>query len=115
MKAAFLRRSASAFAIGIVTVLSSSCAVPVDGGYGSGYDNNVSVGIGLDYYEPWGTDYGGWGPGYRVGPYRDGGHYRGAGGRPGPREYRPVSAGRAMPSIPSRARSGGSGGGRRSH
>lgn len=59
------RWSATAFVIGLFTVLAAGCVVP-----GGGYD----AGYGLDYYEPYGIDFGGWGPGYHVAPYRDGDH-----------------------------------------
>jgi len=82
-------RIALAFAISS-TVL-TSCVAP---GYGYGYG-----GYSVDYYEPFGGVYGAWGPGYDVGPYRDGGHWRGhnSGGHP----YRAAPASRSMPSIPS--------------
>ncbi len=60
-----------------------ACAVT-----GVGYDGGLYVG---GVYEAPGFVYGGWGPGYRVGPPRGGGFARGGGGR-------------AAPSIPSRAR-----------
>jgi hypothetical protein len=99
-----LRWSALAFAIGLFTALSPGCAV-----YGGGYGYDGGVGIGLDYYEPYGADYGGWGPGYRVGPIRDGAHRpdRG-GGQPSAHAHRSAPASRSMPSIPSHSRSGGS-------
>ena len=104
MNILLLRWSAIAFAIGLFTVLASGCVV-TGGGYG--YDDGV--GIGLDYYQPYGAVYGGWGPGYRVGPIRDGYQRpdRG-GGQPAPHAYRSAPASRSMPSIPSRSRSGGS-------
>jgi hypothetical protein len=98
------RQSALALVIGMITFLSSGCAVVGDG---YGYNDSVSVGIGLwpDYYEPYGSYYGGWGPGYRVGPSRGGSFHpdRGA-GRPMPRAYRPAPASRPMPSIPGHPR-----------
>ena len=80
-----------------LTVVLAACAV-----YGGGY--GYAGGPGLDYYEPYGGDYGGWGGSYRVAPYRGGGHQ---------------AAGRGtMPSLPSgaghaggAARGGGGGGG----
>jgi hypothetical protein len=70
---------------------------------GGGYDGDVGVGVGVgyvgDYYEPCCYGYGGWGPGYRVGPPR----FRGGDHGPGP--------GRSAPSIPSHSRGGGGGGG----
>lgn len=74
------RGAAAAFAIGLIAILASGCVVP-EGGYGY-------AGYGIDYYEPYGVPYGGWGPGYRVAPYRGGEHH-------------------AMPSIPSGSRGGG--------
>jgi hypothetical protein len=72
------------------------------------------VGIrGGDYYEPYYADtYGGWGPSYRVGPYRNGGW--GAGGRGGNHSYRPAPTTRPTPTIPTRPHPGpGAGGNRR--
>jgi hypothetical protein len=77
-----------------------ACAVE-----GGGYDGDVGVGVGVgyvgDYYEPCCGGYGGWGPGYRVGPpgWRGRGHD----------EHR--GSGRPAPSIPSHPRGGGHGGG----
>ena len=104
MNSLLLRWSAIAIVIGLFTVLSSGCVV-TGGGYG--YDDGV--GIGLGYYEPYGAVYGGWGPGYRVGPIRGGDHRpdRG-GGHPSPHTYRPAPASHSVPSIPSHSRSGGS-------
>jgi len=97
-----IRWSAFAFVIGLCTVLSSGCVVGDGYGYGGGVD------VGVDYYDPVGIDFGGWGPGYRVGPSR--GSDRPA-GRGGQHAYRAAPASRAMPSIPSHSapsRSGGS-------
>ena len=111
MSAFRVRRFAITLAIGTAVVTLPSCVVPGPDGYGYG---GADVGIGVDYYEPYGIGYGGWGPGYRVGPYRDGGHpQEHFGGRPGggERAYRGAPASRAMPSIPSHPHSGGGGGG----
>ena len=97
-----IRFTAFALAIGLSAALPSGCVAP-----GYGYDDGGSVGV--DYYEPYGADYGGWGSGYRVGPYRGGGGDRGGGGS---HAYRSAPAGRSMPSIPSRSRGGGGGHGR---
>jgi hypothetical protein len=89
-------------------VLMNACAVE-----GVGVDGSVGV-VGYDggYYEPDGYAYGGWGPGYRVGPGR-GGYQRG--GHPS-ESYRRAPASRPTPSIPSRPRGGGgSHGGGASH
>jgi hypothetical protein len=83
--------------IALAAVLVAGCVV--GGGYG--YDGDV--GLGVDYYEPYGGVYGGWGPGYNVAPFR-GGDHRAVGGA---HAFRPAPAGRAIPSIPSGGRSGG--------
>jgi len=96
------RWSAIGFAIGLFTVLSYGCVVP-----GVGYGYGDAIGLGLDYYEPYGVNYGGWGPGYQVAPFR-GGAQRPAtgGGRASPHAYRSAPASRSVPSIPSASRSG---------
>jgi hypothetical protein len=68
-----------------------------------GVSGEVGVGYVGDYYEPYGYDYGGWGPGYAVGPYRGGhgGFYRDRGHAPA---FRSAPQGHSMPSIPSRPR-----------
>lgn len=98
MNISLLRFSVIAFVIGLSSVSLSGCVV-ADGGYGYG---GGGVGVGVDYYEPYGAIYGGWGPGYRVGPYRDGGRSDRGGGRA--HAYRSAPASRSMPSIPSRSR-----------
>lgn len=110
MNISLVRRSTSALMIALFAALSSSCAVEGGGG-GYGYDGG-DVGIGIGYYEPYGNYYGGWGSGYRVGPYRGGdhrndGHHDDHGhGRPPQHSYRSAPASRSMPSIPSHAHSG---------
>ena len=70
----------------------------------TGYDGEVGVGYVGGYYEPYGYDYGGWGPGYRVGPPRGGeghpDHHPGGHAPP----YRAAAPSRGMPSIPTRSR-----------
>lgn len=105
MKILLARWSATALVIGLCAVVASGCVVPA-GGYGYGGGAGYAVG----YYEPSGVDYGGWGPGYQVAPYRGGGHRPVvSGGRASPHAYRAAPASRAMPSIPSAARSRGGG------
>ena len=77
---------------------------------GVGVDGSVGVGYVGGYYEPYGYEYGGWGPGYRVGPGR-GGDRRGGGEgdhhQDAPRAshtYRSAPASRPTPSIPNRPR-----------
>jgi hypothetical protein len=94
------RLSVVACLFGLSIVVLSGCAVP-DGGYG-GYD----AGLGMNYYEPAGFAYGGWGPGYGVGPFR-GGYSRGGGGFHGAHAFRAPAAGHRMPSIPGGGRPGG--------
>lgn len=77
----------------LALVMMAACVVGGYGGYGDeGYVGGV--------YEPAGYEYGGWAPGYRVGPPRGG--MRGSGGRP-------------APSIPHGARGGGHAGGGSRH
>ena len=75
-----------------------SCAVT-----GVGVDGTVGVGYVGGYYEPYGYDYGGWGPGYHVGPWGRAGHAR-DGHAPDGRPYRPAPRERPTPSIPGRSR-----------
>jgi hypothetical protein len=113
----------------VALAMLSACEVT-----GVGVDGSVGV-VGYDggYYEPYGYEYGGWGPGYRVGPgrggdrrhdgggdrHQDGGgdrHQGGGGDRHqgggGDRHqgggashnYRPAPASRPTPSIPNRPR-----------
>ena len=98
-----LRWSTIAAVVGPLALMASGCVVS-DGGYG--YASGPSLG-GAGYYEPYGVDYGGWGPGYHVGPSRDGGHRsdRGGGGGASAHAYRSAPASHSMPSIPSRSRS----------
>jgi hypothetical protein len=90
--------SAIAFVIGFSVLMLAGCVV-AGGGYG--YDNGVEVGVGLGYYEPYGSYYGGWGPGYRVGPPGGNYHPNRGGGRPTPHAYRSPPVSHAAPSIPS--------------
>lgn len=101
MNTLIYRWSAIAFVIALFMLLVSGCVA--GGGYG--YDGNV--GVGVDYYEPYGADYGGWEPGYQVGPVR-GGHHGSVGGPASSHAYRSAPASHSMPSIPSNSRSGGS-------
>jgi hypothetical protein len=97
------RWPATALAAGLLTVLASGCVVP-----GGGYD----AGYGVDYYEPYGIDVGGWGPGYHVAPFHDRDHRPAAKDEHGsPPAYRGAPPSRAIPSLPSGSRSGGGRGG----
>jgi len=126
MNTLLLRRSAISFVIGMLTILSSNYAVADEiyidasscSAAGGIYEDGIC--IGLNYYEPYGTVYGGWGPGYYVGPYRNGGNRRNdnryrrsghEGGHSSEHAYRSAPASRPMPSIPSHSRSGSRGGG----
>jgi hypothetical protein len=93
-------------------VFLAGCAVS-GGGVGVGVDANLGYDAG--YYEPYGYEYGGWGPGYGVAPWRGD---RGDHGRHDdhPRDnqphdrghapaYRPAPAGHSTPSLPSHPRS----------
>jgi hypothetical protein len=100
MRSSKWRWQAATFAIGLVASLSSGCVV---GGGGYGYDGNVGVGLG--YYEPAGVEYGGWGRGYRVAPFR-GGEDRSDRRDSHAHVYRSAPATHSRPSIPSRSRGG---------
>lgn len=102
MNTLLVRGSAIALAIGLIAALSSGCAV-TGGGYADGDDAGAD--IGLDYYETYGIDYGGWGPGYRVAPFRDADHQPAHSEHEQPHAYRSAPASHTMPSIPSRSRS----------
>ena len=56
-----------ALALALALTQLNGCAVE-----GVGVDGSVGVGYDAGYYEPYGYEYGGWGPGYRVGPGRGG-------------------------------------------
>jgi hypothetical protein len=113
--------NARAIAAVSAALVVGACAVgPV------GYDGDVGVGYYGGFYEPYGYDYGGWGPGYHVGPPRggerrgDGGYggYGGHGGHGGPGPdhgggpgggHGGGGHGGGAPSIPGGARGGGGG------
>src|SRR5471032_2591554 len=99
-----LRRWRLALLICAFPLLVSACVAY--GGPATQYQ--VGVEAGPDYYEPFGFDYGGWGGGYRVGPYRGGGRggERGGGGH-ADHAFRAAPSSRPVPSIPSGARSRG--------
>jgi hypothetical protein len=93
----------------LIGVLASSAVPALSGcvGVGVGYEGGGAAYDG-GFYEPYGYEYGGWGPGYRVGP--PGRDFRGG---PGPRPgfhdggghpYHAPPAGHAMPSMPGRPR-----------
>jgi hypothetical protein len=89
--------------LGLLCVCVGGC-VAEGGGYDRGY-GGVSVGYGVEFYEPYGFDYGPSRP-YRFGPPPRG--YE----RPGPSSpqpshpaYRPALPSRPIPSIPSLPRS----------
>lgn len=102
MSPSIARRCVTLALLGAFAGIAPGCVA--DGGYA--YPG--TVGVGVDYYEPYGAVYGGWGPGYYVGPVRDG--YRGsdrAGYAPGSHSYRSAPTSGSVPSIPRGARSGG--------
>ena len=107
-----MRRLPAAGTALLLAALALGCVA--EGGY-----YGAAPGYGVDYYAPYGIDYGTWGPSYLVAPYRD--HDRDRefardrgraverGGREAPHAFRAAPAGRAMPSIPSAARPAGGG------
>jgi hypothetical protein len=110
--------------LGFLTLGLVGCAVGGYEGGGTYYDGGADVGYGVDFYEPYGYAYGGWGRGYHVGPPRHdggfpgdrlGGHPPGVRGAPHsgrPPAYHRAPSSRPVPSIPSGPRGGGHGGGR---
>jgi hypothetical protein len=100
--------------VGVMAAVALLAGCAVSGG-GGGVGVDASVGYDAGYYEPYGYDYGGWGVGYGVAPWRgDRGHrddhhddHR-RNNPPGDRghapAYRPAPAGRSMPSLPSHPR-----------
>jgi hypothetical protein len=81
--------------------LLSGCDVAPVGAYSYNYGGPV----GVDYYQPSGFNFGGWGPGYRLAPSRGDGRPF-VRGRPN-HTFRPARPGRPMPSIPGGGRPGG--------
>lgn len=95
MSGSRLCRSVIVLTFGAIGITMTSCAVAPGGAYdyGSGYGGFY----GADYGPAVG-DFGFWGPGYRVAPFR-GGHPYVAGGPGGHSWHGPVGA-RAFPSLP---------------
>ena len=102
--------------LGVAIVSAPGCVVGPAGTYG-----DPNYGGGVDYYEPYGGVYGGWGSNFMVGPYGYGGRgggVHGGGGGGGvhgggggqQHSFRGAAPGRAAPSIPSGGRGGGGGG-----
>jgi hypothetical protein len=114
MKDIGIKRTASGLLAAVAVCLGGCVAA---GGYNGepGYYGGSSVGYGAGYYQPYGYNYGGWQPGYRVGPPLRGGFA--PPGRsyshPSVPSYRPAPQSRPMPSIPTQPRGGPSG--RRRH
>jgi hypothetical protein len=98
------RRNCLAVLAALALVALLGCA-----GYEGGYATSGEWRVGVDYYDPWFGDYGGWGPGDRVGPPRGRtilqpdyvqGHRL-------PRGYRPAPRAQPVPDIPQRPRTRG--------
>lgn len=87
------RRVVAAIAL-LLPLATAGCVTP-GVTYGGGY--------GVGYYQPSGVVYGGWGPGYALGPVRSGRTYT-VPRNPPHVVYRPVPSTRPIPTIPSRAR-----------
>jgi hypothetical protein len=88
---------------GFVLAVLASCVA------GVGYDGDAGFGYSPGYIQPYGYEYGGWGPGYVVGPGRGGDRRRESSSH----AYRSAPQSRPTPSIPRAPRGAGSGGGRR--
>jgi hypothetical protein len=99
MKTLMNRRSLRALILASFVVM-AGCVVG-----GGGYDGGASVGYDVGFYEPFGYDYGGWGPGYGVGLPRRGYDRGRPDFHPAPHSsYRPAAPSRPMPSLPSHSR-----------
>ena len=96
MNLVFQRWRVSVLAFFVLTML-YGCVVA-----GAGYDGDVGVAYVGGYYEPPGYVYGGWSPGYHVGPPH-GGERRPEGPS---RSYRSAPSSHPTPSIPTRPRRG---------
>ncbi len=90
--------------------------VAVGEGYDGGpYYGAPAVEYGVDFYEPFGFDYGGgWRPGSHVGPPPRG-EFVTPNFHQSPPAFHPAAPGRPIPSIPSQPRGGGSHRGGESH
>jgi hypothetical protein len=108
--ARMLRTGACALAVTIGAAALSSCT-----DYGGGYYGGpgVDVGVGFDYYDSPGYDYGGWGHGYRVGPGHSNYHWdhHDSHGHAPSHSYHAAPGGHGVPSLPSHGHGGGGGGG----
>jgi hypothetical protein len=89
--------------LGLIVLLTTALGGCVaDGGYERG-GGGVSVGYGVEFYEPYGFDYGPSRP-YRFGPPPRVGYDHAVRSDPHPPAYRPAPPERRVPSIPSRPR-----------
>jgi len=103
--------------IALVLGLAACTAYDMGGDYddeGYGYPAYADVGVGydMDFFQPFGYEYGGWGGGYNVGPWpggypQGGGGWQGGGGTGGwhgggAGPSRPAGQVHPMPSIPLR-------------
>jgi hypothetical protein len=105
-------RLVAAAVLTLVLLQLTSCAgstVGVSGVSGDPYWGGPVFAYDMTFFGP-PVVYGGWGPGYFVGPPRWGAGPPRAAGRPRP-GFRPAAPGRPMPSIPSGPRGDGMRGG----
>ena len=103
MNSPIMRRASRLLTTASLAMLLCACVVS-DGGYGYG-----GTSVGVDYYAPYGGYYGGWGPGYQIAPYRNGGDRFRDNHRNFPARshtYRSPPASHPMPSIPGRPHPG---------
>jgi hypothetical protein len=101
MKTNLRQRSMAGLVAGLFAVMTGCVAT-------GGYEGDVGVSYGVDYYETYGYDYGHWHPGYHVAPSRGGHEDRArarAESRPSQPAYRPAPIALPAPSIPLRPRS----------
>lgn len=105
MKSPMIRRS-TRWLIAALFLALGGCVAVGDGYYGDdGYYGGTTVGYSAGFYEPFGYDYGGWHPGYRVGPPRGRyDHPARLDSHPTNLAYHPALPSRSVPSIPTRSR-----------
>jgi hypothetical protein len=113
-----MTRLTAATGLAVLLMQLASCAggtVGVSTSYPDPYWGSPIYGYDLGYFYGPPVVYGGWGPGYFVGPPRWGARppIWNAPPRPGRPGFRPPPPGRPMPSIPSAPRGGGMRGGPR--
>lgn len=117
MNLALIRRLPPWLIVVLMTAVAGCAAVDGYGVSDEYYESEGPIGYGgfgepfggffEPFLGPYGYDYGGWQPGYRVGPPPRGGYDRRGWQSHGPRPaYRAAAPSRSIPSIPMRSRGG---------